>query len=171
MTTLTSRIRCRGFEDKDYPHYVNGGFTLIELIVVVAIVGILAGIAAPSFSTLIANQRAKSVATDIRVALLKARSEAIKRNTSVTLSPVATNNWQAGWQILDPADSMRKLEDHAAVPGTTITGPASVTYLSSGRISGNTPPSFDISAAGATTHWCGTVDLSGRPFVKAASSC
>lgn len=147
------------------------GFTLIELLVTIAIIGVLAGLAAPSFSTLVANQRVKSVASDLHTALVKARSEAIKRNASVTLSPNEPDDWEAGWNILDPADAARKLEDHGAVAGIVIAGPDEVVYQSSGRLRGNTIPSFDISAPGATARWCGTVDLSGRPHLKKASSC
>src|SRR5947207_8578310 len=65
---------------------VAAGFTAIELLVVVSIVGVLAAIAGPSFAPLIASQRASSAATDLYVALATARSEATKRNADVTLS-------------------------------------------------------------------------------------
>jgi type IV fimbrial biogenesis protein FimT len=147
------------------------GFTLVELMIACAVMAVLAAIAAPSFSTLIANQRVKGAASDLHMALVKARGEAIKRNTNVKLAPKTAGDWKAGWQIVDPADSARKLEDRAAVKGVLITGPSEVIYQSSGRIKGNTIPSFDISASGTSTHWCGTVDLSGRPYLKKASSC
>lgn len=150
-------------------HHRIAGFTLPELMVVVAIVGILAAIAAPSFSSLIANQRNKAAATDLYIALSKARSEAIKRNTNVTLSP-KTGGWQAGWEILDPSDASKKIEDHAAITGGTITGPASVTYRSSGRVQGSATPAFDITVSGTSNHVCVTVNLSGLPSQK-SSSC
>jgi prepilin-type N-terminal cleavage/methylation domain-containing protein len=49
----------------------RGGFTLVELMTIVAIVGIFAAIAALSFSELIANQRFKGAATELDVALIK----------------------------------------------------------------------------------------------------
>src|ERR1700712_3687111 len=83
------------------------GFTLIELMVTVSIVAILALIAGPSLSGLIATQRIKAVAADLYVALSKARSEALKRNVNVTLSPKTANTWQAGWEIRDPSDNTK----------------------------------------------------------------
>lgn len=148
----------------------SSGFTLIELITVVSVISILAAIAAPSFSKMIANQRTRAAATDINTALTKARSEAIQRNTNVTLMPNTANNWQSGWKIVNSADTTRKLDDHIAVNGITITGPADVTFQSSGRVRGNTIPSFNISSPNGSTQWCGTVELSGRPYLK-ASSC
>lgn len=171
MVTVRLSERHPGLMRKGPRRGSGDGFTLIEMVIVVAILSILAAAAAPSFSTLIATQRTRSAANDLHAALVKARSEALKRNTNVTLSPNVANDWQAGWQILDPADATRKLEDHAAVSNIAITGPASVTYQSSGRIKGSSIPSFDISASATSTHRCVTVDLSGRPYLKAALSC
>ncbi|HEY0845913.1 MAG TPA: GspH/FimT family pseudopilin [Noviherbaspirillum sp.] len=145
------------------------GFTLTELMVAVAVVGILAAFAAPSFSDMIARQRTRTAATDLYLALAKARSEAIKRNTSVTLSPKG-GNWASGWEIANPSDASAKLEDHGAVANATITGPASVVYLTTGRIRGSTRPEFDISVTGTSAHACVSVDLSGLPTQK-SSSC
>lgn len=142
------------------------GFTLIELMIVVSIIAILAGLAAPSFSSLIAGQRARAAATNLNSALLKARSEAIKRNTNVTLSPNTAGDWQSGWQILDPADAARRLEQQAAFTGVAITGPADVTFQNSGRVRGTTLPTFDITAPNTSDRWCGTVELSGRSYLK-----
>lgn len=145
------------------------GFTLTELLIAVAIIGILAGLAAPSFSDLIKSQRVKSMASDLNASLTLARSEAIKRNRDVTLSPVTVGSWQDGWQIADPDNSGSNIEVHSAFKNLTATGPADVTYRSSGRIQGNASPSFDISAPGNSTHRCVSVDLSGRPYLKYAA--
>lgn len=144
------------------------GFTLTEIMVAVAVVGILASFAAPSFTDLIARQRIKSASTDLYLALAKARSEAIKRNASVTLAP-KSGSWAAGWEIANPADASVKLEDHGAITNATIVGPTSVIYLATGRIRGSTRPTFDISVTGSTAHACVSVDLSGLPTQKSTS--
>lgn len=146
------------------------GFTLTELLLVVAVIGILASLAAPSFSQLIKSQRMKSMATDINASLTLARSEAIKRNRDVTLSPTTAGSWETGWQIADPDHAGNNIEVHPAIAGLTATGPDSVTYRSSGRIQGSVAPAFNISAAGVSDQRCVSVDLSGRPYVK-ASAC
>jgi type IV fimbrial biogenesis protein FimT len=143
------------------------GFTLTELLAVVTVTAVLASLAMPSFTKIISSNRAKGAATDLYVALTKARSEALKRNANVTLSPNA-GGWQAGWQITDAANNV--LDTHSAVNGVTIAnGPATVVYQSSGRIRGAAAPSFLITSPSAQRGVC--TSLSGRPYVKTSSSC
>ena len=142
---------------------------MTELLAVVAIIGIMASLAAPSFSEMIKNQRIKSMATDLNPSLALARSEAVKRNRNVTLSPTTAGSWQSGWQIAAPDNVGSNIEVHSAFAGLTATGPDSVIYRSSGRIQGVAAPEFSISAAGTTAQRCVSVDLSGRPYLKAAA--
>jgi len=143
------------------------GFTLVESLVVIAILAILASLAAPSFSNLIASQRVNALASDLRITLAKARSEALKRNVNVTVSQNA-GGWELGWKLINPSDSS-VIDTHAASSGLTIKGPASVTYQSSGRVQGS-PPSFLIaSISQSSVQSCVSVDLSGSSYVKKAS--
>jgi type IV fimbrial biogenesis protein FimT len=144
-------------------------FTLLELLTVLAITGILAALAGPSFSHFIKSQRMKSMASDLNISLTLTRSEAIKRNMNVTMSPTTAGAWQDGWKVVDPS-SGSNIQVQSAYTGLTATGPSSVTYTSSGRVQGSTAPEFNVSAVGLSDQICVSVDLSGRPYIK-ASGC
>lgn len=73
------------------------GFTLIELMVTIAVLAILVTLAAPSFNSLIDKYRVKRAADTISAFLINAKSEAIKRNTTVrTVFNTAGATWCAG---------------------------------------------------------------------------
>lgn len=62
------------------------GFTLIELMIGVAIVAILASLALPNFAQQIADSEVRSTADQLRDSLVRVRQEALKRNVPVTLA-------------------------------------------------------------------------------------
>lgn len=80
---------------------VSSGFTLTELLIAVAIVGILMAAAAPSFRETILKNRTSSYATDFKMALYIAQNEAIKRGIQVTVKPTSATSqvWTGGWNI------------------------------------------------------------------------
>jgi type IV fimbrial biogenesis protein FimT len=142
------------------------GFTLVDLVIALAIAAILLSLAAPSLSSFIASQRASTAASELYVALAAARSEATKRNTNVTLAPGA-GGWKSGWVIADPLLSGVNVLNHGPVASAVVTGPATVVYQRSGRIRGSAP-SFTLTVtgdAGVATR-CVLTDVSGRPYIK-----
>ena len=152
------------------PQARSAGFTLPELMIGIGITAILTAMAGPSLTSMVSNHRGKAIASEIYGALSKARSLAITRNLDVTISP-KTGGWQNGWQILDPISSSVVLDDRGATPNLTIVGPTSLTYRPSGRAT--TASSFVVTAGTGSnvSYQCVSVDLSGRPYIKAASSC
>ena len=75
------------------------GFTLIEVLVVVALISIMLAIAAPSFVTFISNYRVTSAMNDFLQGVSLTRSEAMKRGRRVTMAPIAAGDWKSGWNI------------------------------------------------------------------------
>lgn len=84
------------------------GFTLLELIVIISIIAILATIAAPSFSHMLAKHRLNTVVAEWRSAFYLAQKEAIRTKKEVRLCP-STNgsscdngdvDYSKGWLVL-----------------------------------------------------------------------
>lgn len=100
-------------------NYTILGFTLIELLIVISIVGITLGIAAPSFQSLIASNRLTASANSLLSALQLAKSEAIKSNRLVIVSKngTADDTWANGWFVY----SDNNQDDSQATDGTEPT--------------------------------------------------
>ncbi len=116
----------------------SDGFTLIEAVVVVALLAIVAAIAAPNFRSFIGTMNSKSAAFDLISDLTVARSEAIKRNQITTLAPVA-GDWAKGWQVLDAGNNVLReraaLTSSLSVSGAAIAG---VAFRPNGRMADDT---------------------------------
>ncbi|MBP6496889.1 MAG: prepilin-type N-terminal cleavage/methylation domain-containing protein [Psychrobacter sp.] len=70
----------------------SSGFTLIELMVTIAVLAIIVSIAAPNISTQLANQRVKSTASTLENALKEAKAESIIRRQNVMVTYSSTLN-------------------------------------------------------------------------------
>lgn len=80
----------------------SDGFTLIELMVVVAIVAILATLAAPSFVDMLRRNRLSTAVSALQVSLSLARSEAVKRGADARVTVAANTSagvWTNGWTV------------------------------------------------------------------------
>jgi type IV fimbrial biogenesis protein FimT len=146
------------------------GFTLIEAVVVVALLGIVAAIAAPSFRSLIGTMNSKSAAFDLINDMTVARSEAIKRNDTTSLVPVS-GDWTNGWRVLDAnGDVLREraaLTSSLSVSGAAVAG---VTFRPNGRLSddiadGNLAWSISSTISGVTAR-CVVISPTGSARSK-----
>ncbi len=96
------------------------GFTLIELMVVIAIVAIIATIAVPSFNGFIAKNRVKGATEDIYGLVLQAKSEGPIRDTNMSLD-VDTNAWCVGFAAAPGCDCTDTTSCTVDVAGTDVT--------------------------------------------------
>lgn len=86
------------------------GFTLVELLIVIAIVAILGSLAAPSFNTFLLKRSVQSASDTLVNDIRYARSEALRRSTRVSICSLAANttgtcsaagsaSWANGWIV------------------------------------------------------------------------
>lgn len=158
----------------------SAGFSLLELMAVIAIMGILAALAIPGFGYLAASTKVKGASTELYLALVRARSESVKRNRGVAV--VATSgsaaNWQAGWRVIadgdndgafDAADADdRVVATQGELKRVAITmATDTVVFRPTGRIFG-AAPAFDVASEDPDIELkrCVSADLTGRPYIR-----
>lgn len=86
------------------PHLIKG-FSLVELMVVVAVIGFLLATGLPSFNTWIQNSKIRGAAEAVLSGLQSARSEAIRRNARVTFTLLPAGGtllWTVGCSTVTP---------------------------------------------------------------------
>lgn len=92
----------------------QGGFSIIELVTVVAILAIMLGFAIPSFQEFVVNYRTSVQTNDLMADLAIARSEAVKyaRRTEVRAEG---GNWTDGWIVWTDLDGDNGVDDDEVV--------------------------------------------------------
>jgi type IV fimbrial biogenesis protein FimT len=137
-----------GMPSKGARHF---GFTLIELMVSIAVLVVLISIAAPSYRRLVIDTRMATQANELLTSLQFTRSEAVKRNGTVTMCKssdgaacATSGTWAQGWIVfvddgvagtVDGGDTVLRV--HAALTdGSTLAGSGGVadfvSYLPNG---------------------------------------
>lgn len=157
------------------------GFTMIELLITIMVLGLVLGLGVPGFRDLVLNNRQASAVNELVTALQLARSEAITRNVAApsAVSVCASNDgtacagaWSDGWIVFSDVDGDGALEAGdgdvvlraADAPASmAITGPGgAVRYRRDGR----SPDATDFvfcDSRGASRARVVQLGLSGRP--------
>lgn len=111
------------------------GFTLVELIITMALVAVLLALAVPGMTPLIRSNRLATEANKFITMLNFARSEAIKRNSNVDVV-AAGGSWTGGLSVSLAADGTVLRTANAIRHNftlTTVGGVTTLQYLPSGR--------------------------------------
>jgi type IV fimbrial biogenesis protein FimT len=145
----------------------QSGFTLIELMLVTVIAAVMLGIGIPSFREFTASQAVKNTSFDLAAALLLARSEAIKRNTPVTIT-MSGADWSGGWTVTSGGTTLSTKDAASKVTITPIPDTTTaIAYQGTGRIPSTLR--FQIGGANTTAVRCVTITTSGVPNTTTAS--
>lgn len=108
----------------------NNGFTLIELLISIALIAIIASVAAPSFTTLIATQRIKGFANELITDLSFAKMESAQKNqcVAVNFSPTGYTITQLS-TCTSTTGTTIKTVSNISDSNNTITPSSGSTYL------------------------------------------
>ncbi|MDC6314619.1 GspH/FimT family pseudopilin [Ralstonia solanacearum] len=122
------------------------GFTLLELMVTIAVISIMLTLVAPSFSDFLRKQRMLSAADSITSAIGQARTRALAQNAYVTVAPI-NGDWANGWQVFsegqnpngiyDPSNDTLLSQYDALTNGLKVTYNSTAYVGGAGNASGN----------------------------------
>lgn len=136
----------------------QGGFTLVELLVTIAIAAILVSLAAPSFQTMLLNNRMAGQTDELTNALNYARNTALSQSVGVIVCPIGAvssttcgTDWGAGWVVVsDPSGTPTLIQSRLTVAGSpVVSSTANVTFDARGL--STTQSNFTICDSRGTT--------------------
>lgn len=154
----------------------NRGFTLIELMVTIAVMGIIAAMAAPSMSKVIAKQELNKSVRDLAATLSQARSQAalLRRNVTVALNSTDANtetvfNWAPG---TNNTLTVKAIDSSVSPPTESTLSITSVIYNASGTLNNiSKDASFVICNSKSRTTKTIILSKFGTQFAKADGTC
>lgn len=114
------------------------GFTLVELMVTIAIAAILMAIAVPSFQDISANNALKSTTRDLVSSINTARSQSISTRTDILVEPTS-QDWADGWSLTYVNTAAEQRKDFNPQDGVSVTRAGSndgLTFMSRGGLRG-----------------------------------
>lgn len=141
------------------------GFTLVELMLTLAVAAILLAVAVPSYRSFVQGNRAASQANTLLRALAYARSEAVKRAEVITICQSGNQSscggnkdaWQNGWIVFSDVDQDGALDSGTDIllqAGNKLSGDSTLTagknfirYTASGAVMDGDTTQFTLTPA------------------------
>lgn len=149
------------------------GFTLIEVMVVLAIMIIVMAIGVPSLRDLLAGQRLRTASYALVGSAMHARGEAIKRGADIAILAPASNDLALGWcvqmgtaapcSVTAPGVAVMHVQQpfsEVSYTFSTVAGP--IVFNRSGRLSGGVVQVEIADTAATSLKRCVTIDAGGN---------
>jgi prepilin-type N-terminal cleavage/methylation domain len=144
------------------------GFTLIEMLVTLAVFAVLLMVAIPSMRPFLQSQSVKNASMDISSTVALARSEAIKRNATVDVTANSATDWSQGWVVSQTAaNTIRKQAALSNIVITPTPSSGSFSFDGNGRMT-TTGTTFTIAPLDKTAPqpFCLTVTVGATGRVE-----
>jgi type IV fimbrial biogenesis protein FimT len=108
----------------------SAGFTLIELMIGVAILGTLVAVGLPSFTQMLRNSQVRGAAESVANGIQRARAEAVAHNSKVQFTLAADTSWYVDYVATPNAAARLDSRDNTSSAAATITVlPAAATTI------------------------------------------
>lgn len=124
------------------------GFTLIELMVTLAVLAILTTIAAPSFVSFLRNSELTSLTNKLVAAINTARSEAMKTGRNAYVIPASDASWSKGWRVFVDLNGNGSFDEGTDLTVLTERAPPSYIQISGTNDAGASAPYLSFGATG-----------------------
>lgn len=162
------------------PHAARG-FTLVELMVTVVLLGSLMALALPAMNGWVRNSRIRTVADTLQNGLRLAQAEAVRRSRQTVFSLTADTNPSDGLTAVEnganwSVNFIPLLTDETGstfiegggltglAPDVQITGPATLCFNSLGRVVGNTSPGTGVTCNAQPAEYRIAIPNADRPL-------